>query len=227
MLKGIKAVIFDLDGVITETSNLHTKAWKKMTDEEKIPFDDDIADKLRGVSRVKSFELILEHAVNKYDVQKKYSQEKFNELMDRKNDYYVESLSGISFEDMLPGAKELIFYLKENGYRLAIGSSSKNARMVIKSLRVEAEFEAIVDGTEIHFSKPHPEIFQKVADKLGLPYEQCAVIEDAASGVESANLAGMVSIGIGPESRFKDANCIPDLRFDEVKSFDEKKAKIF
>lgn len=226
MLKNIKAVIFDLDGVITDTSVLHENAWRKMAQEENIPFDDEIADQLRGVSREKSLELILENAHNKHNFQKNYTQEQFKELMDRKNNYYIESLSFISPKDLLPGVNDLLNYLKRWGYKIAIGSSSKNARPVIKNLQIEDRLDAIVDGTEITHSKPHPEIFQKAAYKVNIPYEQCAVVEDAASGVESANAAGMMSIGIGPEKRFnQNKNQIPDFRFDNMEELNNKIGK--
>jgi len=226
-LKNIKAVIFDLDGVITETSDLHTRAWRKMANEENMPFDEETADKLRGVSRKRSLEIMLEDAKTKYGFDKEYTEEEFKELMDRKNGYYVASLSALGPDDKLPGAQEIMDYLRVKGYRIAVGSSSKNAEAVIENLKIKDQLEATVNGTEIAHSKPHPEIFQKVADKLGLPYDQCVVVEDAASGVESANAGGMVSIGIGPENRFKEIKEKPDLRFDDMQAFNKKKEEIF
>ncbi len=227
MLKKIKAVIFDLDGVITETSDLHTKAWKKMADEENIPFEKETIDKLRGVSRQKSMNIILEDAKNKYGFTKTYTEEQFNELMDRKNNYYIKSLSSLGPDNIFPGMPELMAYLKDKGYKLAIGSSSKNAEAVIQNLQIGDQLQAIVNGTEIKHGKPDPEIFIKAADRLGIPPEQCVVVEDAASGVESANAGGMISIGIGPEIRFKEENQKPDFRFDDIKSFNEKKEELF
>ncbi|HSA06644.1 MAG TPA: beta-phosphoglucomutase [Candidatus Gastranaerophilales bacterium] len=218
-LKNIKAIIFDLDGVITDTSDLHTKAWKKMADEEKIPFDNETSEKLRGVSRQKSLEIILEDAKNKYGFTKTFTDEQFKELMERKNNYYVENLYFITPKNLLEGAKDVIDFFKSRGYKVAVGSSSKNARLVLKKLEIENYFDVVIDGTEIVYSKPHPEIFQKVADKLGISCEKCAVVEDAASGIESANTAGMVSIGIGQEDRFKKENQITKLRFDNMKDF--------
>ncbi len=223
----VKAVIFDLDGVITDTSSLHTHAWRRMADEENIPFDDETADKLRGVSRRKSLETILKDAKDKYNFDKNYTQEEFNELMERKNSYYVQSLSAVTPENTLPGAKELMEFIKSRGYKIAVGSSSKNAETVVKNLKIENELDAMVNGTEITHSKPNPEVFQKTADKLGLAYEQCVVVEDAASGVKSANAGGMVSVGIGPEERFKDNHGRPNLRFDDMQSFNAKKEEIF
>lgn len=226
-VKNIEAVIFDLDGVITETSTLHTKAWKKMTAEENIPFDEETADKLRGVSRKRSLEIIIEDAKNKHGVSRQFSKEEFNELMERKNNYYVESLSEITPEDTFPGVMELIDFLKNKNYKIAIGSSSKNAEAVIKNLEIENLLDATVNGTEITHSKPHPEIFRKAADKLGIPYEKCMVVEDAASGVESANAGEMISVGIGPAERFRGENEIPDYRFENMQSFNANKEEIF
>ncbi len=226
-LKNIKAVIFDLDGVITETSDLHTRAWKKMADEENIPFDEKTADKLRGVSRRRSLEIILEEAKNKYGFEKTYTKEEFNKLMTRKNGYYRDSLSTITPDNTLDGAKEIMDFIKSRGYKIAIGSSSKNAEAVIKNLKIEDQLDAVVNGTEITHSKPHPEIFQSVADKMGLAYEHCVVVEDAAAGVESANAGGMVSIGIGPQERFKQENEKPDFRFNDMSDFNSKKEELF
>lgn len=226
-LQNIKGVIFDLDGVITETADLHTQAWKKMAQEENIPFDEITADKLRGVSRKKSLEIILEDAKNRHGFQKQLTEEEFNALMDRKNSYYADSLSTISPENKLPGAQEVMDFVKTRGYKIAIGSSSKNAEAVINNLQIKDQLDAIVSGTEITHSKPHPEIFQKAADRLELAYDQCVVVEDAASGVESAKAGGMISIGIGPESRFKEQQEIPDWRFDSMEAFNNNKENLF
>jgi len=210
MLKGIKAFIFDLDGVITDTSVLHEKAWRKMAAEENIPFDEKLADSLRGVSRSRSLELILKKT------DKNYSDNEFQELMNRKNNYYVESLSSLSPDNLLPGAKELLEKIREKGYRLAIASSSKNTPLVIEKLDVKTKVDAVVDGNEITHSKPHPEIFLRAAKKLKIIPQKCVVVEDAASGVEAANAGGFVSVGIGPESRFVLPSQKPLLRYDSV-----------
>lgn len=226
-LHQIQAVIFDLDGVITDTSTLHTRAWKRMADEEGIPFDPQTADELRGVSRQKSLEILLYKARTLHGFKKNYTPAEFEELMNRKNSYYVESLSSITEKDLLAGVKEIFEFLKANGYKIAIASSSKNAREVIKNLQIEGIPDAIVDGTEIEHSKPHPEIFQKAANRLGVAYEQCAVVEDAASGVEAANAAGMMSIGIGPEERFLAGNAIPDYRFEDMEALSRGINRLF
>ena len=227
MLKKIKGIIFDLDGVITDTSALHKKAWEKLAEKKGIPFDEETADKLRGISREKSLEVILENACKKHGVKKQYTHEQFNELMEIKNNCYKKNLSGLNPNDIFPGVAELLDTLKNKGYKLAIGSSSKNAGLVIKNLQIKNKFDAIVDGAEITRSKPYPEIFQKAADKLGLPHGQCAVVEDAASGIEAANAAGMVSIGIGPENRFNEKNQKPDFRFDDIQALSNQRNELF
>lgn len=213
MLENVKAFIFDLDGVITDTSVLHETAWRKMAREEGIPFPDTLSNSLRGVSRRRSLELILEN------VDKNYTEPEFQELMDRKNNYYKESLQKLSPDNLLPCAGELLDKIKSKGYKIAVGSSSKNAAFVIEKLEIAHKLDAIVDGTELTKSKPDPEIFLKAAKKLGLPPKDCVVLEDAASGVESAKAGGFISVGIGPESRFVKENQKPDLRFDDVKEF--------
>ncbi|OGI03826.1 MAG: beta-phosphoglucomutase [Candidatus Melainabacteria bacterium GWF2_37_15] len=210
MLENVKAFIFDLDGVITDTSVLHEKAWRKMAQEDGIPFPENLSNSLRGVSRRKSLELILENT------DRKYTEIEIQEMMDRKNRYYRESLAELSPNNLLPGAEELIDTLNINGYKVAIGSSSKNAAVVIEKLGIKHKLDAVVDGTEIEKSKPDPEIFLKAAEKLALPPNECAVVEDAASGVEAANAGGFVSIGIGPESRFIQENQKPNMRLNNV-----------
>lgn len=210
MLENLKAFILDLDGVITDTSVLHEKAWRKVAAEEGIPFPDELGNKLRGVSRSRSLELILENT------DKKYNDIEFQELMDRKNGYYRKSLEELSPENLLPGAMELINLLREKGLKLAMASSSKNASFVIEKLEIAGKFDAMVNGTEIENSKPDPEIFLKAAKKLAVEPGRCVVVEDAASGVEAANVGGFISIGIGPKSRFVGDKQEPYKRYDSV-----------
>lgn len=193
MLRNVKAIIFDLDGVITDTSVFHEKAWRKMAQEKGIPFDDSLGEYLRGVSRQKSLELILESAgVTVTD-------EEFQRLMDKKNNYYKESLENLS-----PINPEMFCSLRERGYKLAIASSSKNAQQVIDKLGIRQYFDAFVDGTEITRSKPDPEVFLKAAGKLGLPPQECVVVEDAEAGMEAARMGGFVAIYCKNPDQLKD-----------------------
>jgi beta-phosphoglucomutase len=187
-----KAVIFDLDGVILSTDDFHYRAWKRLADREGIYFDREINERLRGVSRMESLEIILERA------ERDYSSEEKLEMATFKNDFYRESLDQLTPADVFPGVSEVLALLKEKGIRSAIGSSSKNARFILERTGLQESFDAVSDGTNIENSKPHPEVFLKAAEMLGVPPETCLVVEDADAGIESAKAAGMFALGIGP-----------------------------
>lgn len=191
----IKGVIFDLDGVLVFTDSLHYKAWKKMADEEGIYFDETINLRLRGVSRIESLNIILEKAT------KTYSEEEKLELATRKNRYYVELLSSLSEDDVKAEDLEALKKLKEEGYLLAVGSSSKNTKAIMDRTGLTKYFDQIADGTMISHSKPDPEVFLLAASKLGLEPKDCVVIEDAEAGIEAANEGGFYSIAIGPATQ--------------------------
>mgnify|MGYP006277501737 FL=1 len=208
MIDKIKAFILDLDGVITDTAEFHFKAWKKMADEEGIPFEREDNEKLRGVSRRKSMELILDG--------REMAEEKIQKLMDRKNRYYNDFLENLSHDDLLPGAQELIDEIIRRGYKIAVASSSRNAKTVIKNLGIMDIFDTISDGHSVENSKPAPDLFLHTAEKLDLEPESCVVIEDAESGVEGALAADMIAVGVGPEERVGKAH----YRYDKVKDID-------
>lgn len=203
-----EAVIFDLDGVITDTAEYHYLGWQRMADEEGIPFNRQFNEQLRGVSRVESLQLILGDRTVEPEV--------FDELADRKNRYYVESLQQVSPDDLLPGARELVDACKARGLKVAIGSSSKNARTVLTQLQITDIFDAITDGHDAERSKPDPDLFLHAAEQLGIAPEHCIVLEDAAAGVQAAKAAGMLAVGIGPPERMSEA----DLQFDSVADVD-------
>jgi len=205
MTDKIKAFILDLDGVITDTAEFHFKAWKKMADEEGIPFEREDNEKLRGVSRRKSMELILDG--------REMAEDKIQKLMDRKNRYYNDFLENLTEDDLLPGARDLIDEIIRRGYKIAVASSSRNAKTVIKNLGIMDIFDTISDGHSVENSKPAPDLFLHAAENLSLAPENCVVIEDAESGVEGALAAGMVAVGVGPEERVGKA----DYRYDQVK----------
>jgi len=205
MTDKIKAFILDLDGVITDTAEFHFKAWKKMADEEGIPFEREDNEKLRGVSRRKSMELILDG--------REMAEDKIQKLMDRKNRYYNDFLENLTEDDLLPGARDLIDEIIRRGYKIAVASSSRNAKTVIKNLGIMDIFDTISDGHSVENSKPAPDLFLHTAENLNLAPENCVVIEDAESGVEGALAAGMVAVGVGPEERVGKA----DYRYDQVK----------
>ncbi len=187
----IKAVIFDLDGVIVSTDNCHYLAWKKMADEEGIYFDRTINERLRGVSRMESLEIILEKA------KKSYTDEEKVTLATRKNGYYVEYIQGLTPNDILPGVMATLETLKANGIKIAIGSSSKNTPIILKQIGLLGYFDAVSDGNNIKNSKPDPEVFVKAADMLHMPYESCLVVEDADAGIVAGKAAGMKTLAVG------------------------------
>jgi len=187
----IKAVIFDLDGVIVSTDQYHYQAWKKMSDEEGIKFNETINNRLRGVSRMESLEIILEKAERTYTPEEKIV------LAERKNTYYRESLSEVKPDDLLPGAKHTIDELKKRGVKIAIGSSSKNTPTILKQIGLADAFDAVADGNDITRSKPDPEVFLLAAERLGVPPEECLVVEDAEAGVQAAIAGGMNVAAVG------------------------------
>ena len=186
----IKAVIFDLDGVIVSTDDCHYEAWKKMADEEGIYFDKTINNRLRGVSRMESLEIVLERAT------KEYSDEGKLQLAERKNGYYKEFITKLTPADILPGAMNTLVELKENGIKVAIGSSSKNTPVILKQIGLSDYFDAVSDGNNITNSKPDPEVFLKAADMLGIPYAECMIVEDADAGIEAGKRAGMKTMSV-------------------------------
>lgn len=186
-----QAVIFDLDGVIVSTDEYHYQAWKKMSEEEGIPFNREINERLRGVSRMESLSIILEQSTREYTAEEQVA------LADIKNAYYKELLANLSPEDILPGVRSVLDGLRERGIRIAIGSSSKNTPFILKQIGMEGTFDAIADGNQIVKSKPDPEVFLLAARKLGLEPSVCVVVEDAEAGLESARAAGMKAVGVG------------------------------
>jgi len=189
----IEAFIFDLDGVLTDTAEYHFLAWKRLADEEGLSFSRDDNEKLRGVSRRASLDLILKG--------QNVPEEKIQEMMERKNGYYRTYLETVSEKDLLPGAVELLDYLKERGYRLALASASKNAPTVISKLGIAGYFEVIADGNSVEKTKPAPDLFLYAAEQLKLEPQVCLVVEDAEAGIAAARAAGMHTIGIGPVER--------------------------
>jgi len=187
----MKAVIFDLDGVLVSTDEYHFQAWKQLANEENIYFDRKINERLRGVSRMDSLEIILERSRISYRAEEKKT------LASRKNGYYISNIENLTPNDMLPGALVSINRLKEAGKLIAIGSSSKNTLLILEKLGIKEYFDAIVDGNQIKNSKPDPEVFLLGAEKMNVKPEECLVVEDAASGVEAGKSAGMKVLGVG------------------------------
>lgn len=190
-----KGVIFDLDGVICSTDELHYLAWKEIADRCQIPFDREMNDQLRGVSRMESLERILSRGRGEW------TQEQKQRLAEEKNARYRELLGTLSEEDILPGVPETLQALRARGLALAIGSSSKNAVAILERLGLSGWFDAVADGTQIKRSKPDPEVFLLAAEKLGLPAADCLVVEDAQAGIQAAQAGGMDAASVGPAAK--------------------------
>ncbi len=203
----IKGFIFDLDGVITDTAELHYLAWKKLSDDMGWKFDREVNEQLRGVSRMDSINIIKDH--NKAEV----SEDQLVELATLKNDIYVDSLDQMSPDDYLPGAQELLNLLRKEGFLVALGSASKNSTKVLEQLEAKKYFDVIGDGNSVSKSKPSPDIFLFGAEQLGLKPEECIVYEDAEAGIDAAKSGGFYSVGIGPNERVGHA----DVRFNTMK----------
>ncbi len=186
-----KAVIFDLDGVICFTDKYHYQAWKQLADKLGIYFDEKINNRLRGVSRMESLNIILE----RYD--KELSEEEKQQLAEEKNAVYVQLLEKMSEGDLSKQVKATLDALRERGCKLAIGSSSKNAKLILNRLGLGDYFDAISDGTNISKSKPNPEVFLKAAEFLHMSPRECLVVEDAIAGVQAAVQGGFDSAGLG------------------------------
>jgi len=196
----IKGVIFDLDGVITDTAEYHYLAWKRLADEQGIPFNRVDNEALRGVSRRESLNLMLKG--------RQIPESQAQAWMERKNDYYREMLSQITPADVLPGALPLLRELRQSGIKIAIASASKNARDVLNSLGLIDSIDVLCDGYSVSEPKPAPDLFLFAAQQLGLPPSVCVVVEDAEAGVEAALSAGMRCIGLGPPARVGKADML-------------------
>lgn len=198
----MKAFIFDLDGVIVDTARFHYLAWKKLADELHIPFTEHDNEKLKGVSRVRSLEIILEMGhVEMTDTEK-------NQLLKEKNEDYLSYIATMTPDDVLPDVPRVLGFLKANKIPLALGSASKNAKKILEKVHLLSDFDAIVDGNEVSKAKPDPEVFLIAAQKLQIPAQECVVVEDAIAGVQAANTAQMYSIGIGQTNILTEARCV-------------------
>ena len=203
-MSNIKAFIFDLDGVLTDTSEFHYLAWQRMADENGLEFSREMNELLRGIPRRESLLLILNGRT--------YPEEKIQEMMECKNNYYLEFIGQITPEDLLQGARELLEEIRQSGLKAALGSASKNAREVVQRLCIENLLDAISDGQSVERQKPAPDLFLHAASQLNLEPAECVVVEDAAAGIDAGKAAGMRTLGLGPFERVGHADLIlPDL----------------
>lgn len=209
-----KGIIFDLDGVIVFTDRYHYKAWKHIADRMGIYFDETINNRLRGVSRMESLEIILEQYKGEplTEGQKK-------ELAAEKNEIYKGFLKLMKPDDVTKEVRETLAELRKRGYKLSVGSSSRNAGLILEQVHLTEAFDAVSDGNNITKSKPDPEVFLKAAGFLGLAPEECAVVEDAYAGIDAAKAAGMEAVGIGDASGYEKADQRLETFSDLLKLF--------
>jgi beta-phosphoglucomutase len=206
-----KAFIFDLDGVIVDTAKYHFLAWQKLAQELGIEFTPEHNEELKGVSRVRSLDIILELG----NVQA--SQEDKNKWLIQKNEDYLSYLVDIDESEILPGVLPVLHYLKDKNQLIALGSASKNARPILEKTGILNLFDVIVDGNDVSNAKPDPEVFLQAAKKLGATNENSIVFEDSVAGIQAANIANMTSIGIGEATTLHEAKYIfKDFTFIDV-----------
>ena len=197
-----KGFIFDLDGVIVDTAKYHFLAWQNLAKSIDIDFTYEQNEQLKGVSRVKSLEKILEWG------NKTISEELFTSLMGKKNEEYLSFISKMTDEEILPDVPRVLDYLIEKAQPISLGSASKNARPILEKVHLLSRFDAIVDGNDVSKAKPNPEVFLIAAQHLNMKPEDCIVFEDSVAGVQAANTANMISIGIGEKEVLHEADYI-------------------
>lgn len=196
----IRGLIFDLDGVIVDTAKYHYLAWKELAQELGVRFTKKDNERLKGVSRVRSLEIILEiNGLTASEAQKQA-------YCTRKNDRYLEYIGQLKEEEILPGAKQFLLNSRAAGYRIALGSASKNTKLILEKLNITDLFDAVIDGTKVTKAKPDPEVFLRGAGEIDLAPSECVVFEDAEAGVQAAHNAGMKAIGIGSRQRLPEAD---------------------
>lgn len=197
-----KGIIFDLDGVIVDTAKFHYLAWRQLANDLGFDITEEQNEQLKGVSRVHSLEKILGWG------NVSLTQDQFMEQMAIKNDNYLFYISTMTAKDILPGVSKIMDYLIENKVPVALGSASKNARSILEKVDLHRQFDAVVDGNDVSKAKPDPEVFLIAAEKLRVEPQNCIVFEDSLAGVQAANIAEMISIGIGDKNVLSDANYV-------------------
>ncbi|WP_395074669.1 beta-phosphoglucomutase [Flavobacterium sp.] len=201
-----KAFIFDLDGVIVDTAKYHFLAWQKLAEEIGVDFTPEHNEELKGVSRVRSLEIIL--GLGNFQA----SQEDKDKWLHQKNVDYLAYIKKMDESEILPAVYETLTFIKEHNQFIALGSASKNARPILEKVKLLHFFDAIVDGNDVTNAKPDPEVFLQAANLVGVSNENCIVFEDSQAGIKAANIANMTSIGIGDASILKEARyCFPNF----------------
>ena len=194
-----RAILFDLDGVLTDTSEYHYRAWKRLAEEQGLTLTREENDAhLRGIGRRESLLYILKG--------RKVSEEQMQEMMERKNQYYLEMVKGMTPNDLVPGGRQLLQEIRDAGMKCAIASASKNTHKVLEQLEITHYFDGVADGWSVVHPKPAPDLFVFAAGLTGVPVTACLGIEDADAGIEAIKAAGMLALGIGPRERFHHAD---------------------
>lgn len=211
MLENMRGAIFDLDGVLVDTAKYHYLAWRRLAQELGFEFSIEDNERLKGVSRMRSLEILLEVGGLSFD------EETRQQLAEKKNNWYVEYISAIDESELLAGAKEYLQQLKQQGVKIALGSASKNAPAILKQLHITELFDATVDGNKVAKAKPDPEVFLIAAKELSLLPRDCVVFEDAEAGVAAAKAAGMRTVGIGSSENLPEADMVVSGLYELIK----------
>lgn len=212
----IKGLIFDLDGVLVDTAKYHYLAWKRLADELHIAFNEQDNERLKGVSRMRSLDIILEIGQVSLDESQKFT------LADRKNEWYKEYVEQMDASEVLEGVLEFLRYARALNLKIALGSASKNAPLILDRTGLGAYFDAVIDGNHVEKAKPNPEVFLLGAEALGLSPGECLVFEDAQAGIEAATAGNMRSVAVGDESHLKGAELyIKNMKtdFEKIKEY--------
>jgi beta-phosphoglucomutase len=202
MIQEMRAAIFDLDGVIVDTAKYHFLAWKRLANEHGFDFTEVDNERLKGVSRTRSLEILLEVGGLTLDEDTKAR------MAAQKNDWYVDYIRHMDASEILPGATEYLQRLRAKGIKTALGSASKNAPLILERLGISGLFDVVIDGNKVTKAKPDPEVFLRAAEELCIPPASCIVFEDAEAGIEAAHRAGMGAVGIGSASTLKEADVL-------------------
>ena len=214
----MRGLIFDLDGVIADTAGYHYRAWKEVAEELGIPFTKEDNERLKGVSRERSFDIILELG-DRLDM----PEEERALWREKKNERYVSFLRRMAKSEILPGTEKFIIQAKREGYRIALGTASRNSKTILERLDITGLFDIIRDGTVVKKVKPDPEVFLRCAEGLGILPEECIVFEDSRAGIEAAHRGGMKAVGIGKEEQLTEADIvIPGFEGKDILSLERR-----
>ena len=202
MIREMRAAIFDLDGVIVDTAKYHYLAWKRLAKEYGFDFTESDNERLKGVSRLRSLEILLEIGGLTFDEAEK------EKMSARKNEWYIDYIKHMGASEILPGAGEYLKAIRAKGIKTALGSASKNAPLILERLGIAGHFDVVIDGNQVSRAKPDPEVFLRAAGELKVPPAACVVFEDAEAGIEAALKADMGAVGIGKPPVLREADLV-------------------